>query len=635
MTHSIFTKPRSSVVEPSRRNGKSRSNSRKRIITPSFGLFLLSAILPTACATHQPTQPPATQEANENGRSAALSPIHQGTEAKFVLQITIDQLRGDFFDRYHRHIAEGGFKRLIESGVWYRNAHHIHANTETVVGHSTLATGADPAVHGLIGNLWYDRSIKRSVYNFEDDEFLPRGYQMPEVPEALASESAKTSQSVKSQSQKAKLNSNQRTEGRSPRALQVPSMSDELSLHFNHQSKVFAVSLKDRGSIPLSGHFGKAFWFSSERGQFESSSYYYPDELPEWYQSFEKPNPAQIYSGKNWELSKKPSEYLFGENDAAPWESNQAGWGIAFPHQFGEPINSDYYKRLTMSPYADELTEQFVEALIEGESLGADDIPDYLSVSFSATDYIGHAFGPSSLEAEDNFLKLDRTIAKLLSFVDKKIGLDNTLIVLSADHGAGEAVGYLKTEHTGMGGFYPSRSVVEDAIKEELKRDGRDDSSLFLAYVEPYVYLDRNEIERRRLDLATVQDRVAIACRKIDGVSLTITSEEIREGALRDGVLERAVLANQHHSRAGDIYVGFGAYWVPTEVMGRRVGASHGSAWRYDSHVPILFSKPGLSPRRIHRLVDTKIVAPTLALWLGLRVPAAAESNPATEVLDR
>jgi len=332
------------------------------------------------------------------------APAKEPDLPRLILQITVDQLRGDLPARYYDRLGEGGLRYLLDTGSVYTNAHHRHANTETIVGHTTLATGADPAVHGMVGNVWLDRASGELTYNVEDARYpvLSKGAGVEKSTEIDYTQ--KTA----------------RSDGRSPSRILVSTFSDELTLVQGGKSKVFGVSVKDRGAISMAGHTGKAFWFSKKSGEFITSTFYY-DEYPEWVADWNAQKPASKYAGKSWQLLHDQSTYLFGAADDRPYETELPGYGRTFPHPFGELGDKYFTTLLTVSPAGDELTLDFAKALIQNESLGRDDKPDYLSISFSSTDYVGHMFGPSSLESEDNILQLDRTLAELFRFVDAEV----------------------------------------------------------------------------------------------------------------------------------------------------------------------------------------------------------------------
>jgi predicted AlkP superfamily pyrophosphatase or phosphodiesterase len=539
------------------------------------------------------------------------------TKPKLILQITVDQLRGDFLARYRERFGDGGFRYLLDSGTVYGNAHHRHANTETIVGHVTLATGADPSVHGMIGNVWLDRVSGELTYNVEDARYpvLSKGAGVDK---------------------KTEIDPTQRTarsNGRSPSRILVSTFSDELTLAQGGKSKVFGVSVKDRGAISMAGHTGKAFWFSKKSGAFITSQFYY-DDYPQWVSDWNAAKPADRYAGKSWELLQDQADYLFGEADDRPYETDFPGYGRTFPHPFGNREDKYFTTLLTVSPAGDELTLDFAKALIKNENLGQDDKPDYLSVSFSSTDYVGHLFGPSSLESEDNILRLDRTLADLFSFVDAAVGLDKTLIVLSADHGAPEAPGYLRELGFEADTIDPTAWDKAGAIENLKKRFGMGEA-LIATYFHPYLYLNREAIAERGLDRAEVEAAVAEELSHFEGVFLALSSSALNAGSVPDTPLVRSILRNFNPNRSGDIYLVFEPNRFIAEFDGLTVAASHGSPWRYDTYVPIIFSGMGVPARRIGRLVETVDIAPTLSFLIGAKPPSGATGRPLVEVIGK
>jgi len=528
-----------------------------------------------------------------------------GGAPRLILQITIDQLRGDLPERFVKNMGVGGFRYLMQQGIWYANAHHAHANTETVVGHTTLATGAHPAVHGMVANSWLDKKTGKRVRNTEDSRYplLTAGVGAKQAP----------------------------TDGRSPANILVSTFGDELASYYGGRSKVFAVSIKDRGAVPLAGHAGKAFWFSKKTGEFVSSTFYYK-RYPAWVDEWNKKRLAFQYSGKSWTLLHDKSTYLFGAADDKPWESDYAGYGRVFPHPFGKANDQYYTTWLTVSPVGDELTLDFAKTLIEREQLGKQAFPDYLSISFSSTDYIGHIFGPSSLEMEDNLLRLDRTLADLFAHVERHVGLKNTLIVLAADHGSPEIPGYLNELGIEARYIYPEKWDQEPAIAALKKRFGIG-KELIKTYDHPYVYLNYDAMRDKRLNQAEVERAVAAELIKFDGIALAIPSSELRQGNLPSTPLIDAILRNHNPERSGDIYVVFAPHSFLRADEGEPMALTHGSPWRYDSYVPVVFAGGGLGGRRVYREIQTVDVAPTLAALIGVKPPSGARGAPLTEVL--
>lgn len=551
-------------------------------------------------------------------RAASALPAWNGggPAPKLILQITVDQLRGDLPGRYLDRMGDGGFRYLMQHGVWYANAHHAHANTETVVGHTTLATGAHPSVHGMVANVWLDRKTGKLAYNTEDKRYriLTAGVGVDTT---------------------AKIDPRQKpaaADGRSPAAILVSTFSDELAIHYGGRSKIFSVSVKDRGAVPLAGHAGKAFWFSKKTGEFVSSTFYY-DRYPAWVNDWNKKKLAFQYSGKSWELLKDKSTYLFGAADDKSWEADFAGYGRVFPHPFGNAEDKNFTTLLTISPVGDELTLDFAKTLIEREELGKNGIPDYLSISFSSTDYIGHMFGPSSLEMEDNLLRLDRTLADLFAYVDRQIGLKNTLIVLAADHGSPEAPGYLN--ELGIEARYvtPEKWDKEPAIAALKKKFGIA-KELIKMYADPYVYLNYDVIRHSKLNQAEVERAVAAELMKFDGIAVAVSSMSLLQGTLPSTPVVDAILRNYNPQRSGDIFVVFAPHFFLNDADGLPSAVTHGSPWRYDTYVPVVFAGGSLSARRVYREIQTVDVAPTLAAVVGVKPPSGARGAPLIEVLE-
>jgi predicted AlkP superfamily pyrophosphatase or phosphodiesterase len=548
--------------------------------------------------------------------NAAQEPATTHSKPRLILQITVDALRGDLPKRYANVLGDGGFRYLMEQGIDYTNAHYQHANTETIVGHVSLATGSVPAAHGMIGNVWFDYERGQLTYNIEDARYhlLTAGADVDSSTEIDPTQKAAS------------------VDGRSPAVILSSTFSDELAVHFNGKSKIFAVSVKDRGAVSLAGHAGKAFWFSKSSGEFVTSTYYY-QHYPEWVNTWNAAKPALAYAGKSWALMHPATEYLFGDSDDREYETDFPGFGRTFPHAYGEAGDKYLTTRLTLSPAGDELTLDFAKTLLDNEQLGQDEVPDYLAVSFSSNDYIGHLFGASSLEAEDNIARLDRTLAELLAYVDKKVGLDNTLIVLSADHGQPEVPGYLHDLGIEDSHYIDTSALDKTPAIEALKKQFGVGEELIEAYYHPYVYLNRKLIEEKGLDQALLEKVVADELLKFDGVAAAVSSTALRTASLPDTLMNRAILRNFHPKRSGDIYIVFEPNVFINDFDGLTVAATHGSPWRYDTFVPVMFAGAGVQPQSVSRAVTPYDIAPTLAAYLGIKPPSASIGSPLAEVL--
>jgi predicted AlkP superfamily pyrophosphatase or phosphodiesterase len=528
---------------------------------------------------------------------------------KLVLQITVDGLRADLLDRYAKNFDSGGFQYLRKQGVEFRNAHYLHANTETIVGHTTLATGATPAVHGMVGNVWYQADTGELGYNIEDS-------QAPLIP---------TRQDVKAGAQLDPAQRRARSSGRSPREILAPTFSDVLTIASNGKSKVFGVSGKDRGAVAMAGKSGTAYWYSTDTGDFQSSQYYM-DAYPEWVNDWNQKRQAESLSGKNWELLLEQAQYRHRDKDDRPYEVDLKGYGRTFPHPYGAVEHPLFFSRVLVSPKGDQLLLDFSKALIRNERIGEDEDTDFLSISFSSVDAVNHFFGPSSLENEDVVVQLDRTLAELFEFIDAEIGLKNTYIVLSADHGMAEMPEYAEELGYGAGRIYGDE-VLDRAKQISEQLYGAE--SIVKDFFRPYLYLDEKTINENELDRAIVSVAIAAELAKMQGVGGAIATRSIEQSAHSSAI--RAVRHNQHPERSGDVYVFQSPYWFMFDRGA--VAGMHGSPWKYDTHVPLIFVSPGVKPATVYRSVHAIDVAPTLSAMLGISAPASSQGEVLTEAL--
>ena len=550
-------------------------------------------------------------------RAADATDAERSAPPRLIVQITVDQMRGDLPTRYLDRLGEGGLKWLLGRGVRYANAHYEHANTETVVGHASLATGAHPRVHGMVANVWFDRGAGRLVYNIED----------PSVRLLTAGADVDSATEIDPTQKLAKV------DGRSPRAMLVSTFSDELAIRTAGRAKIFGVSIKDRGAVTMAGHTGTAYWFSKASGEFVTSSYYM-DRYPEWVAAWNAKKHPRRYAGTAWTLLDAPAGYRYGDADDKVWETALPGWGRVFPHPYGSADGKMFTTFLTLSPAGDELTVDFALELVDREGLGSDEVTDYLAISLSSTDYVGHIFGPSSLEAEDNLLRLDRTLARLLRAIDAKVGLDRTVVVLSADHGGPEVPGALTELGLAADYVQPDQWDKAPAIAALEKRFGVG-KELIDQYSHPYLYLDRKLIAEKGLDQGEVERAVAETLSSFDGVALAIPSTALRSGGLPDTPTIRRVLNNFNPRRSGDIYLVFEPHRFINDFDGLTVASTHGSPWSYDTYVPVIFVAPGVRPRTVHRRISPLDIAPTLTALVGAKPPSGAEGNPLPEVVSR
>ena len=535
--------------------------------------------------------------------AALLSPASTDAKAgeiQLVLQITVDQLRGDMLSRFKDRFRPDGFRYLMDLGVHYANAHFGHSATLTAVGHATLVTGGHSAQHGMVGNHWFDRMAGKPVYCVEDDSHKIIG---KKTPPGI---------------------------GTSPRNLTSNTIGDEMVLASGGKSRVFSVSIKDRGAIIPGGHLGKAFWYAPDSGEFVTSTFYYR-EIPDWVETWNAAAHADKYRDRFWKLKSDSKAYI-ADKDDRPFEKSYGNLGHLFPHPLHHKDRSAFYRALRYTPYGDEFTLAFVKELITREKLGRGDAVDFLAVSLSATDYIGHAFGPLSLEYEDNLFRLDASMADLFAYIDSEVGLDKSLIVLSADHGVDEA-----PERRQKLGFEAGRLRPQEfmaAVNSALQKRFGCIETLLVAFFNPSLYLDRETIQKLGLDPVTVETALAEEMRTIPGIASIVTRSDLMATNLPDTPLMKAIHRSFHPDRSGDVIIVQKPFWYLAHKP-ERYTATHGSPYTYDTYVPLLFHVPDVKPRTVYRRVAPADIAPTLAFILGIDPPPGSVGTPLNEVLDR
>lgn len=511
-----------------------------------------------------------------------------------IVQITVDQLRGDMPLKLQERFGEGGFRRFLDEGIAYTNAHFRHLSTYTASGHATLVTGTNPSGHGVIGNSWYDRASGKTIYALHDDDHV--------------------------------LTTGKRSAGTSPKNLLSSTIGDELVMATNGAAKVFAVAIKDRGAITQAGRKGKAFWFDSGEGTFLSSTFYY-DELPQWAQQWNNDGHASVFAGKQWELLHDRDSYAAKNRAHNAFEKgDRVGAGNEFPHEFPDEASGRLYNALRLSPYGDWLTMEFAKTVVEAEALGEDEVPDILFLGLSVTDYIGHIFGPDSLEAEDNLLRLDAHLSEFFEFIDETVGEDRVLYVLSSDHGVCAVPEYLETQNFN-GGRIDLGSVQETLAAAFAEFP--DGENYLEGFSPPWIYLDEGVIEDAGVDVEDVEAAVVRAMVTVPGLAHAFTRGQLLRGDVPATMFGERVLNAFHPPRTGNVVVVQEQFWTGGSSSN---AADHGSPYAYDTYVPMYFAGD-FSGRRIHTPSGPENIAPTLAAILEVPPPSAASYGPLPAVL--
>lgn len=524
-------------------------------------------------------------------------PVAEPAPPKLVLVLVVDGLPAEQVQRYRDQFGPGGFRRLLEQGAWYSNAHQAHGVTVTAVGHSAVLTGAYPYRHGIIGNSWLDRNSD-TVYCTEDARY----HYLGEVTEAH--------------------------DGTSPANLRVDTVGDQLRYATGNRAKVVTVSGKDRGAILLAGKTGTAYMFTDHSGGFATSSFYM-ERYPAWVERFRAARRQDGYYGKTWRPLLPAAAYADDAPDPAPTAKDPK----RFPFTYASPSgkhDEDYYWRLKTSPVVDELTLEFARAAVDGEQLGHNPagVPDLLGVSLSGHDYVNHAYGPESRMSHDHLQQLDRLLAGFFDWLDRKIGMDQVLVVLTADHGFANAPEFSRQRHIDALRINPELLLA--GLNEALAvRFGV--AKLAKTSWLPDLYLDYAAIERARLARAEVELAAARWLLDQPGIAQVFTRTQLEQGdvhATRLGLLMQRAWNRQ---LSGDLMAVPNAYSLFTKATS---GSSHGAPYAYDTNVPLLLHgaswiKPGARPEYAE-VVD---IASTLAHLLRVRPPAGAEGRVLAEAL--
>lgn len=504
-----------------------------------------------------------------------------------VVGIVVDQMRYEYIPLYWETYSDNGFKRLVRDGFSFTNTHFNYFPTYTGPGHAAVYTGTTPSINGIVGNSWYGRSRGESMYVVQDD----------------------TVNTVGAEGDAGKM---------SPRNLTSTTVTDELKSALR-ESRVYAVSLKDRGSILAAGHLGDgAYWFDGETGRFVTSTWYV-DELPEWVRAFNESGFADEFNNATWNTLFDLEDYTAGNPDDTPYEGTFAGEDApVFPHKRSEEDGT--YTFLISSPFGNTLVTDFAKRMIEAEELGADEHTDFIGISFSSTDYVGHRFGPRSVELQDTYLRLDRDIAGLLDYLDEQVGEDNYLLFLSSDHGVVDVPAELEDRRL-PGGYFNSSLVVGEL--EDHLEDLYGEGEWIEAYTNQQVYLDRGLIEEQGLSVEEMQYEASTFLLRFPGVLSTNTAYALLNEHYGSG-LQAMYQRGFNYERSGDVFIQLKPGWLDSDY---RTGTSHGSPYNYDTHVPLLFYGWNIPQGSSARKTFVPQIAPTISSMLKISFPSGSEAE--------
>jgi len=517
---------------------------------------------------------------------------------KLVVGIVIDQLRHDYFERYADNFGEDGFKRLISEGFYNHNTHYNYIPTFTGPGHASVYTGTTPATHGIIANNWYDKNIKTSVYCAEDSSV----YTIGSTSEAGLM---------------------------SPHRMLSSTITDELGLATNFKSKVVGISIKDRGSILPAGHNPTgSFWYDKSNGHFVSSSYYGNEELPSWLQDFNNRNLADDYLNQTWELSMPLEEYTQSTADDMPYEMTVRGKDKPiFPYDLKKlRAGNGNFGLLPNTAFGNTILADLAIATMEGEEMGQDDITDFLALSFSSTDYIGHGFGPRSVEVQDTYIKLDQEIARLFKHLDEKVGKGNYLIFVTSDHGCAEVPEYLQANKI-PADHYDGKAYVKNMSNALNQKFG--EGEWIEDFSNEQFFLNHELIAEKNIDLDAIRKFMVNEALQLEGVAEVYSASDMQSTEFTEHKAA-ALQMGYNFKRSGDVLLILEPGWFYQTSS----ATTHGTGYAYDTHVPLIWYGSGIKSGKSYKRQNIDDIAVTLAHILGTSLPNGATGEPIQEILD-
>ncbi|WP_207424546.1 alkaline phosphatase PafA [Desertivirga brevis] len=521
---------------------------------------------------------------------------------KLVVGLVVDQMRWDFLYRYYERYNNNGFKRLLREGFSCENTYIPYVPSVTAIGHSTIYTGSVPSIHGIAGNDWFNQVTGKQTYCTEDS-------------------------SVKS------VGTSSRAGEMSPRNLLVTTVTDELKLATNFRSKVIGVALKDRGGILPAGHTANAaYWFDDLTGNWISSTYYMND-LPSWVKSYNSQRTIDKYLTQSWNTLYPVESYTQSSPDNSPayegkYKKEQAP---VFPHDIAANKTADY-SAIRSTPFANTLTLDFAKAIVQNEGMGKGSATDFLAVSISSTDYLGHQFGPNSVEIEDAYLRLDQDIAAFLTYLDQAVGKGQYTLFLSADHGVAHNPMFLRDNKV-PAGFWPGMSGVKtdineiNTILEKKYKAGKIVRSIFNYQIN----LNYDVIDKNNLNIDDIKKDLIRYYKNQDGISYVVDLKNIGNAAVPEPIKTR-IINGYNEKRSGEIQLILNPGWYQGAGTSG-TGTTHGSWNPYDTHIPLVFMGWGIKQGRSSHQYFMTDIAPTIAALLRIQEPNGNIGNSIEEVM--
>ncbi|OAD44414.1 alkaline phosphatase PafA [Polaribacter atrinae] len=523
----------------------------------------------------------------------------QNEKPKLVVGIVIDQMRYDYLTKYSDRYGKDGFNRILQNGFSLENAHYNYIPTYTAVGHTSIYTGTTPSEHGIISNNWYDKYQKESIYCVDDNNYKTVG-------------------------------NNGKYGQKSPKRLFTSTVTDQLHLAQNMLGKTIGVSIKDRSAILPAGHTANAaYWYDGGNFNTWITSTFYMNELPKWVKEFNSNNKADEYLNAPWETLYDIKTYTSSRADNNIFEGKLKGQKTpTFPKDLkalrSKNGNFDLIKTV---PAGNTYTTDFAKAAIIGENLGKSEYTDFLAVSYSSTDYIGHKYGVSAIETEDTYLRLDKDLADLFQFLDQQVGKDNYTLFLTADHAAVHVPAYLQSLK--IPAHYLEMTKFKEFILETTKKYFN--SVDLIENVSNYqIFLDKDTIESLGLEVNTVAQKLADEVLNFDGIYKAVTARTLQTTHFSSGILS-SLQKGYNQKLSGDVLM----IPNPATLTGGRTGTSHGSGYSYDTHVPIIFYGNGIKQGSSSKRYNITDIAPTIANLLSIESPNGTNGVVIDEVLEK
>lgn len=518
-------------------------------------------------------------------------------QPKLVVGIVVDQMRQDYIYRYWNKFGNGGFKKLINEGYFYRNAQYNYVPTYTGPGHASIYTGTSPATHGIIANDWFVKEENKITYCTDDNK-------------------------VKS------VGTDSKAGLMSPKNLLVTTIGDELKLNTNQQAKVFAMSLKDRSSILPAGHSANgAFWFDGSNGKFISSSHYM-NELPAWVNEFNNLQLAKQYLSQGWNTMYPIVGYTESIADKNNYEAapNKKDTAI-FPYQYKAQLEKNNYEIIKATPFGNTITKDLALACLKAEQLGKGKQTDMLCISFSSTDYVGHSYGPRSVEVEDVYIRLDKDLEELINALNTSLGKDNYVIFLTADHGACDVPAHLMDLK--IPGGYMNEEDLTKTVKTFCQNQYGD--SLVASLSNQQIFLNESKMASMKLNKFAVEHTLANFMLSVKGVAEAYPSEVLKYENYTDDSFKYLIQKGYNHVRSGNVAFSYNPAWMEYHNK----GTTHGASYSYDTHVPLLFYGANIPKGFSVKKVNVVDIAPTIATMLHMSFPNGTTGRPLIEVITK